>query len=100
MTQHIQITCGISASKVSTILYEDNVACITQINESYTKGNRTKHTLPKFFLFIQELEKNKDVDIQYVRSSENATNVFTKALPTIVFRKLIRYIKMHRLRDL
>lgn len=34
MTQHIRETCGLSYSKnLSTILYEDNIACIAQIKE-------------------------------------------------------------------
>ncbi|KAL5556337.1 hypothetical protein UlMin_038573 [Ulmus minor] len=87
MTQHIQESCGLPVNKDPTILYEDNAACITQIKEGYIKSDRTKHIPPKFFSFTQELEKNKDVDVQYVRSSDNAADLFTKALPTTVFRK-------------
>ncbi|KAL5539012.1 hypothetical protein UlMin_043908 [Ulmus minor] len=99
MTQHIRTTCGLPISKDPTVLYEDNAACITQIKEGYIKSDRTKHIPPKFFSFTQELEKNKDVDVQYVRSSENVADLFTKALPTTVFRKLIHNIGMRRLRD-
>ena len=57
MTQHIRTTCGLPVSKDPTVLYEDNAACITQIKEGYIKSDRTKHILPKFFSFTQELEK-------------------------------------------
>ncbi|KAL5539348.1 hypothetical protein UlMin_022296 [Ulmus minor] len=100
MTQHIQESCGLPVNKDPTILYEDNAACITQIKEGYIKSDRTKHIPPKFFSFTQELEKNKDVDVQYVRSSDNAADLFTKALPTTVFRKFIHEIGMRRLQNL
>jgi hypothetical protein len=48
--QHIREKCGLSTIKdSSTILYEDNAACITQIRGGYIKGDRTKHISPKFF---------------------------------------------------
>ncbi|KAL5575579.1 hypothetical protein UlMin_017278 [Ulmus minor] len=93
-------TCGLPVSKDPTIMYEDNAECITQIKEGYIKSDRTKYIFPKFFSFTQELEKNKDVDVQYVRLSENATYLFTKALPTTVFRKFIHKIGMCCLQNL
>jgi hypothetical protein len=48
--QYIREKCGLSSIKDNpTILYEDNVACITQIRGGYIKGDRTKYILPKFF---------------------------------------------------
>ena len=55
---------------------------------------------PKFFSFSQELEKDKKINIQYIRSSNNVTDLFTKALPTKTLIKLIRDIGMRRMRDL
>jgi hypothetical protein len=81
-------------------LYEDNAACVTQMKEGYIKSDRTKHIPPKFFSFTQELERNKEVNIQYIRSSDNVADLFTKALPTSVFKKHIRSIGMRQLRDL
>ena len=98
MTQHIQSTCSLPINKDPTILYEDNAACVAQIKEGYIKSDRTKHIPPKFFSFTQELEKSKDIDIQYIRSSENSADLFTKALPTTVFRKHIYDIGMRHLR--
>ena len=98
--QHIQQTCGILSEKLlPTILYEDNAACIAQLKEGYTKGDRTKHISPKFF-FTHDLEKNGDIDVQQVRSSENLADLFTKALPPIIFRKLVYSIGVRKLRDL
>jgi hypothetical protein len=98
--QHIQGASGLTVDKNPTILYEDNAACVTQMKEGYIKSDRTKHIPPKFFSFTQELERNKEVDIQYIRSSDNVADLFTKALPTSVFKKHIRNIGMRHLRVL
>jgi hypothetical protein len=100
VTRHIQETSGLPTDKNPTILYEDNAACVTQMKEGYIKSDRTKHIPPKFFSFTQELERNKEVDIQYIRSSENVADLFTKALPTSVFKKHVRSIGMCHLRDI
>ncbi|KAL5550409.1 hypothetical protein UlMin_000585 [Ulmus minor] len=91
---------GLPVNKDPTILYEDNATCIIQIKEGYIKSDRTKHIPPKFFSFTQELEKNKDVDVQYVRSSNNAADLFTMALPITVFRKFIHEIGMCHFQNL
>ena len=50
MIQHIRKSCGLSSIKnKSTVLYEDNVACIVQVKGEYIKGDRTKHISPIFF---------------------------------------------------
>jgi len=100
MTNHIQEASGLIIKKELTRLYEDNVACVAQIKEGYIKSDRTKHIPPRFFSYTQELEKNKEVDIQYICLSDNAADLFTKALPTSTFRKHIHSIRMRHLRDL
>ncbi|GJY38322.1 retrovirus-related pol polyprotein from transposon TNT 1-94 [Tanacetum coccineum] len=87
------------ANEAPTILYEDNATCIAQLKEGYIKGDRTKNILPKFF-FTHDLQKNGDIIIQQVRSSDNLVDLFTKALPTSTFRKLSHNIGMHQLKDL
>ena len=60
VVQHILQNCGISSGKMNpTILYEDNVACISQLKGGYIKGDKTKHILPKFF-YAHDLQKNGD----------------------------------------
>jgi hypothetical protein len=98
--QHIQEKCGLSSIKGSpTILYEDNVACITQIRGGYIKGDRTKHISPKFF-YTHELQKSGDIDVKQIRSSDNLADLFTKSLPTATFKKIVYNIGMRRLKDL
>jgi hypothetical protein len=98
--QHIRHTCGLSSGEmIPTIIYEDNTACIAQLKEGYIKGDRTKHILPKFF-FTHDLQKDNTINVQQIRSSENLADLFTKALPTTIFEKLVRNIGVRRLKDL
>ncbi|XP_035834140.1 secreted RxLR effector protein 161-like [Helianthus annuus] len=98
--QHIRGSCGISSGDEGpTILHEDNAACIAQLKEGYIKGDRTKHILPKFF-FTHDLQKNRDIVVQQIRSSENLADLFTKSLPTLTFKKFVHGIGMRRLKEL
>ncbi|CAA7016171.1 unnamed protein product [Microthlaspi erraticum] len=100
VVQHIREDCGLSTGKEApTVMYEDNAACIAQLKDGYIKGDRTKHILPKFF-FTHELQKNGDVRVLQIRSSENLADLFTKALPTTTFKKLTHMIGLRRLKDL
>ena len=67
------------------------------MKKGFIKSDRSKHIPPKFFSFSQELEKDKKIDIQYIRSSDNAVYLFIKALLTTTLKKLIRDIKMRYL---
>ena len=99
MIHHIQESCGLSSVKDKpTILFEDNVACIAQIKGGYIKGDRTKHISPKFF-YTHELLKNGEIDVQQIRSSDNLADLFTKALPTSTFKKLIYKVGMRKVKD-
>ncbi|KAG7528432.1 hypothetical protein ISN44_Un184g000040 [Arabidopsis suecica] len=72
---------------------------IAQLKDSYIKGDRTKHILPKFF-FTHDLQRDGEVRVVQVRSSDNSADLFTKALPTSTLRKLTHQIGMRRLKDL
>ena len=97
---YIRTTCGLSSGRmISTILYEDNAACIAQLKEGYIKGDRTKHISPKFF-FTHDLQKDGEIDIQQIRSDENLADLFTKSLPGAIFQKLVHGIGLRKLRDL
>ena len=99
MIHHIQESCGLSSVKDKpTILFEDNVACIAQIKGGYIKGDRTKHISPKIF-YTHELQKNGEIDVQQIRSIDNLADLFTKALPTSTFKKLIYKVGMRKVKD-
>ncbi|GJT68913.1 secreted RxLR effector protein 161-like protein [Tanacetum coccineum] len=78
---------------------EDNASCIAQLKDEYIKGDITKHILPKFF-FTHDLQKSGDIIVQQIRSSDKLANLFTKALPTATFKKLVHGIGMRRLKEL
>ena len=80
------------------VIYEDNTACISQLKESFIKGDRIKHISPKFF-FTRDLQKDGEIDIHQIRSSENLADMFTKSLPAATFEKLTYGIGLRRLRD-
>ena len=99
MIHHIQESCGLfSVKDKPTILFEDNAACIAQIKGGYIKGDRTKHISPNFF-YTHELHKNGEIDVQQMRSSDNLADLFTKALPTSTFKKLIYKVGMQKVKD-
>ena len=54
MINHIQQSCGIGSIESPTIIYEDNAACVAQMQTGYIKSNITKHISPKWF-FPHEL---------------------------------------------
>ena len=87
------------SKEVPTTLYEDNTACIVQLKNGYIKGDRTKHISPKK-IFTHDLQKKGDINVQSIRSTNNLTDLFTKALPTATFERLVHSIEMRRLRDL
>ena len=60
-------------------MHEDDATCIAQLKEGYIKGDRMKHILPKFF-FTHDLQKNGDIIVQQVHSSDNLADLITKAL--------------------
>ena len=100
MIQHIRESCGLSSIKNNpTVLYEDNATCIAQIKGGYIKGDRTKHISPKFF-YTHELQKDSEIDVQQIRSNDNLVDLFTKALPSTTFKKLVRQVSMRQLKNL
>jgi hypothetical protein len=71
-----------------TILFEENVVCITQLRGGYIKGDKTNYISPKLF-YTHELLQKKKIDIKKMRSNVNLEDLFTKFFPTSTFKKLI-----------
>ncbi|KAL0461117.1 UNVERIFIED_CONTAM: Retrovirus-related Pol polyprotein from transposon TNT 1-94 [Sesamum latifolium] len=100
LTHYVRESCGLeSIEKSPTVIYEDNAACIAQIKDGYIKGDRTKHISPKFFS-THELQVEGKVDVTQIPSSQNFADLFTKALPTKVFKQLVHKIGMRHLKDI
>jgi hypothetical protein len=50
MVHYILTSCGIGSLESPTIIYEDNAACVVQMETGYAKTNLNKHVAPKLFV--------------------------------------------------
>ena len=98
MMNHILTTCGIG-SIGSPIIYEDNSACVIQMQTIYIKSNINKHIAPKLF-YPHELRENGDINILQTKSCDNFADLFTRSLPYSTFQKCVEGIGMRRLKCL
>lgn len=99
VVSHIQMSCGLNTVQTPTIIYEDNAACVAQVQTGYVKSNLTKHINPKFF-YAHELQKMNEVKVLHTKSCENLADLFTKSLPASSFERCVRGIGMMRLREM
>ena len=99
MTGHIQMTCGLNTIQTPTIIYEDNAACVAQVQTGYVKRNLTKHINLKFF-YAHELQKMNEVRILHTKSCENLVDLLTKSIPASSLERCVREIGMMRLREM
>ena len=88
---------GLSYDNSPTILYEDNSACVSQMQAGFIKGDRTKHIDPKYFSFTHDLITSGVLEIKKIMSADNLADLFTKALPVSVHRRLLYGIGMRQL---
>ena len=84
MINHIQQSCGIGSIESPTIIYEDNSACVIQMQTGYIKSNITKHIVSKLF-YPHELQESGEINILQIKSCDNLADLFTKSLPTSMF---------------
>ena len=98
--KHIRGTSGLNSTTYRpTCIYEDNAACIDQMNLGYIKGDNTKHISPKFF-YNQQQQAFLNIQVNQVSSEGNAADLFTKSLPKSTFEKHVKSIGMRRLSSL
>jgi hypothetical protein len=96
---HIQSSCGIQPIELPTIIYEDNAACVAQMQQGYIKSDATKHISPKLF-YPHQLQLSGEINVMQAKSCDNLADLFTKSLPYSTFNKCVKGIGMRRLRDL
>jgi hypothetical protein len=99
MINQITQSCGIGSINSPTIIYEDNVVCVVQMETGYIKSNITKHIAPKLF-YPHELQKNGEINILQIKSCDNLGDLFTNSLPYSTFSKYVKGIGMRQLRNL
>ena len=98
MIHLIREKCGVKYDNIPIILYKDNSTYIAHIKGGFINGDRTKHILPKLF-YIHELQKNDDINVQQIRSTNNVTDLFTKYSPIATFKKMLHKIGMQKFKD-
>jgi hypothetical protein len=59
---HNETSCGICALESPTIIYEDNAACVAQMQTGYIKTNYTKHISP-ILVYPHELQEHGEINI-------------------------------------
>ena len=84
ISKHILNACGMIVAPTLTIIYEDNRACVAQIQSGYIKSNVMKNISPKFFS-THEMQMNGEILVTHIKSCENLPDMFTKALPACTF---------------
>jgi hypothetical protein len=92
-------SCEIGSLDAPTIIFEDNAACVAQMESGYIKSDLTKHIAPKLF-YPHELQKNGEIKILQTKSCDNLADLFTKSLPYSLFHKYVEGNGMRRFRDL
>ncbi|KAM3364043.1 hypothetical protein P3S68_018897 [Capsicum galapagoense] len=97
MIHLIREKCGVKYDNLPTILYRNNSA-IANLKGGFINGDRTKHILPKLF-YIHELQKNDDINMQQIRSTDNVIDLFTKSSPIATFKKMLHKIEMQKFKD-
>jgi len=90
-SKFIKTNCRLSHP---TILYEDNNACISQIQVDFVKGDRIKYIDSKYFSYAHDLITKPALEIKKVISTKNLIDLFTKALPLCIHRCLVYDIGM------
>jgi len=89
--------CRLPYKESPTVLYENNSACVTQMQAGFIKGDRIKYIDPKYFSFTNDLIIDKALEVKKIASANNLADLFTKALPLSIHRRLVHSIGMQRL---
>ncbi|GJR40317.1 secreted RxLR effector protein 161-like protein [Tanacetum coccineum] len=87
MTQLIVTYCRLNLEKSPTVIHEDNAACVAQMKEGYIKSDRTKQIPPRYFAYTQDLIKDNQIEMKYVQSSNNSTDLFYQGTPNFSFQE-------------
>jgi hypothetical protein len=92
--------CKMDQQITPTVIFEDNAACITQMNTGFIKADRVKHISPHIFGFAQDLIESRQIKVQKLESENNVAHMLTKALPAYKHKKLVENAGMRYLHQL
>jgi len=91
---------GIEAQSYPTVIYEDNAACVAQMQDGFIKTDGTKHIPPQVIGYTQDQIRNKAIQIKKIESAQNVADVLTKALPAHTHHRLIKKAGLRMLSEL
>ena len=83
-----------------TIIFEDNAACVNQMNTGFIKVGRVKHINPHIFIFAQDLIETRQIEIKKIESENNIADMLTKTLSAYKHKKLVEEAGMRTLHEL
>ena len=81
--------CALTQDIGATIIFEDNAACVAQVEEGFIKSDRVKHIPPQLFGFTQELIQKNQIEVRKIESAHNIADMLTKALPAYTHKRLV-----------
>ena len=100
MHRIISEQAGLELSHEPTILYEDNSACVNQLNVDFIKADRTKHVDSQIFSYTQDLIEDGQLIVRKIESAHNITDMLTKALPAYTHKRLVYAARMRSHQEL
>ena len=92
--------CKMNQKFKPTVIFEDNAACVAQMNTGFIKADRVKHISPHIFGFAQDLIETGQIEIKKIESENNIADMLTKALPAYKHKKLVLEAGMKTLHEL
>ena len=78
------------AMSASTIIFEDNQACIAQSKNS-VNHKRSKHILLKYH-YLRHLTESGEICLEYIETANQIADIFTKPLNKQLFTNLVTHI--------
>ena len=80
---------GLELSHESIVLYEDNSACMNQLNAGFIKMDQIKHVDPQIFSYTQDLIENDQFTMRKIELAHNIADMLTKTLPAYKHKRLV-----------
>ena len=90
---------GSPLSKTSQQYYLKTMLHALHKSKEVTSKEIEPNTFHQKIFYTHEVQKNGEIDVQQIRSNDNLADLFTKALPTSTFKKLIYKVGMQKVKD-
>lgn len=98
LINHINIHIDKQPLTNPTTIYEDNRPYVNQIAQGFIKGDRIKHIAPKK-IYTHELHGDT-IQVKWIPNIDNKADLFTKLLPSALYKDHSYGIGLQRLSNL